>query len=102
MLKITKEAQVGTTTFVVDNGYFAVRGLDESTGAEAQFVMDRAEAVELASWLAMELLGQVWPKESAPPMPEPKQAQAVKKPSKAKEEVCTYIPSPRSATQTVE
>ena len=102
MLKITKEAQVGTTTFVVDNGYFAVRGLDESTGAEAQFVMDRAEARELVKWLAFEFELTSNHVERIEPAPSIKEAPAVKKPSKAKEEVCTYDPGKRTATQTVE
>lgn len=101
-MRIIKEAHTGTTKFVVAPDYLEISGEDEVSGVKASFVINRDEAVQIADWLFNELnqfgtSALVRKAEIVASGPQPDNT----KPKK-KEDKCDYIPSPRSATQTVE
>lgn len=106
MLRITKVAEVAGTTFTLAPEWLCIEGRDEANGHDAKFVMDIPDALELTRWLRQELMP--YPDQDAFKVGMNKAAKAevegreLLKPSKAKEEPCTYDPGARAASQTVE
>jgi len=73
-MRISKEAEIGTTKFSLTPDYFAITGKDEVGGADFKVVFSPKDAVDLVVWLNSELFASK-PLAVLPGKPQPSYAE---------------------------